>query len=189
MRSERGQATVEWIGIVLLVTVALTALARLAPRADDRGLATSLAHAVTHPDPAATDPDPAATPAERGVTRPARAFTAPPLVPRPLVPHPGGAGMPDPGGAGMPGPGERTLLRWVRRAGGPLAGRVRRGAGLAWRRAWFACLVYERARWAFLHPESRFPGYTMPPSEVLRIANDCISPVDAVRDWPLLGGQ
>jgi hypothetical protein len=29
----------------------------------------------------------------------------------------------------------------------------------------------------------------MPPSEVLRIANDCISPVDLVRDWPLLMGR
>jgi hypothetical protein len=26
----------------------------------------------------------------------------------------------------------------------------------------------------------------MPPAEVLRIANDCISPVDMIRDWPLL---
>jgi hypothetical protein len=28
----------------------------------------------------------------------------------------------------------------------------------------------------------------MPPSEVLRIANDCISPLDLVRDWPMLTG-
>jgi len=49
--------------------------------------------------------------------------------------------------------------------------------------------VYERFRWAFLHPESRFPGYTMPPAEVLRIVNDCVSPVDLVRDWPMLSGR
>ena len=71
----------------------------------------------------------------------------------------------------------------------PLLTQTRRGAGKAWRRAWYACLIYERFRWAFLHPESRFPGYTMPPEEVLRIANDCISPVDLVRDWPMLTGR
>jgi hypothetical protein len=57
---------------------------------------------------------------------------------------------------------------------------------VAWRRAWLACLAYERFRYAFLHPESRFPGHRMPPREALRIANDCVSPVDLVRDWPML---
>jgi len=47
MRSERGQATVEWICLVLLVAVALGALTRLAPSADGRELAASLAHSVT----------------------------------------------------------------------------------------------------------------------------------------------
>src|SRR6185369_6015512 len=75
-------------------------------------------------------------------------------------------------------PRARTLLRTARA-----------GAGRAWRRAWIACLVYERFRYALLHPESRFPGHTIPPSEVLRMVNDCISPLDLVRDWPLVRGQ
>ena len=37
-----------------------------------------------------------------------------------------------------------------------------RGAGVLWRKAWFACLVYERTRYALRHPESRLPGYTLP---------------------------
>ena len=95
-----------------------------------------------------------------------RAFAIPPLIPR----------------AGRVRqtlrirlPRARTLMRRAR------AGAARR----AWRRAWFACLVYERFRYALLHPESRFPGHTIPPYEVLRIVNDCISPLDLVRDWPL----
>src|SRR5215207_724331 len=47
MRSERGQATVEWVGIVLLVAVALAALGRFAQHHDDRSLPLTLAHAVT----------------------------------------------------------------------------------------------------------------------------------------------
>ena len=70
-----------------------------------------------------------------------------------------------------------------------IRGRLRGAPGRAWRGAWYGCLVYERGRWALLHPESRFPGYTLPPSEALRIANDCISPVDLVRDWPLYRGR
>jgi hypothetical protein len=258
MRSERGQATVDWIGIVLLVALALTALARLAPSADGGELGTTLLRSVTcaardrceneggsraaRPQiapgtggrPAGPDrggrpagPDTGGRPAApdtggRPVAPdtggdsfdPLSAFRRLVTIP-PLVPHPGHAaptgGRSLPGGrqapvrggrAGMPAlprsverTGRSAILRWARRTGGRaleselrrmLRGRVLRGAGTAWRRAWFACLVYERFRWAFLHPESRFPGYSFPPEEVLRIANDCISPVDLVRDWPLL---
>ncbi len=160
MRGERGQATVEWIGIVLLVAVALAALSHFAPRADGRSLGRAVLHSVAEPA------------ARRDIARPPgpsdRAFVIPPLIPR----------------AGQSAelrirlPRARTLMR-----------RARAGAGHAWRRAWIACLVYERFRYALLHPESRFPGHTIPPSEVLRMVNDCISPLDLVRDWPLVSGQ
>lgn len=157
MRSERGQATVEWVAVLLLVALALAALARLAPRADGHALATTLAHSISQPARHRATEDPP----------PRKAFVAPPLVPRPGQVH-------------------RSPALRVRLPASPaLLRRVRRATGSAWRRAWYACLVYERFRWAFLHPESRFPGYTMPPEEVLRIANDCISPVDLVRDWSL----
>ena len=147
MRSERGQASVEWIGVVLLVTLALVGLTRLTPRADERDMGTTL---LTSLVPTAPDQAP---PPDKG-------FTAPPLMPR---------------------PGDMRPL--------PSVARMRRGVGVAWRRAWFACLAYERFRYGFLHPESRFPGHTSPPAELLRIGNDCISPVDLVRDWPLLRGR
>jgi hypothetical protein len=219
MRSERGQATVEWVGIVLLVAIALAALGRFASRADGQDLGGTLAHSVTcatrggcvHGRSVSRRSAP-------GPPRPAAhgGFTAPPLVPHPdrLQRAPRGR----PGGTAGPGwaerPTARTVLRWARQKGGEelaerlrqaggralagrlrqaggraLAGRLRRGLGLAWRRAWLACLLYERARYAFLHPESRFPGHTIPPAEVIRMTNDCLSPVDLVRDWPLLRGR
>ncbi len=50
-------------------------------------------------------------------------------------------------------------LRARRQLPRELAGsRCGRGAGRAWRRAWLACLAYERTRYGFLHPESRFPA-------------------------------
>jgi hypothetical protein len=203
MRGERGQATVEWIGIVLLVALALAALIRLAPRADGHALATTLAHSITDPRPARIAPRTAPKPrvSENGSGKrnhslsPAdRGFVAPPLVPRPGLPVTGFRAP----YRGVPARLRSRMQRGARaawRRGAASAWRRgavsawRRGAVSAWRRAWYACLVYERFRWAFLHPESRFPGYTMPPSEVLRIMNDCISPVDMFRDWPMLTGR
>lgn len=160
MRGERGQATVEWIGIVLLVAVALAALSHFAPKADGRGLGRAVLHSV-------------AGPAERREVAPSpaagdRAFAIPPLIPR---------------------AGESAELRIRFPRARTLVRRARAGAGPAWRRAWIACLLYERFRYALLHPESRFPGHVIPPSEVLRMVNDCISPLDLVRDWPLLRGE
>ena len=189
MRSERGQATVEWIGMVLLVALALAALGRFAPGADGHGLGATLAHSVTC---AARDgcqagrvpsSHHAAAGGPRGVQK---AFTAPPLVPHPDH-HQARRGLRLPSFRTLFESGRREVAERVGRAGGrALAERLRRGGGLAWRRAWIACLIYERARYAFLHPESRFPGYTIPLSEVLRMSNDCISPFDLVRDWQAL---
>ena len=72
----------------------------------------------------------------------------------------------------------------VRAAGREAARRAGRGAGAVWRRAWFACLVWERTRYAFRHPESRIPGYTLPYGDALRMINSCVSPVDVLRDVP-----
>ena len=149
MRGERGQASVEWIGLLLLVALALSALARFAPHADGHSMVSAVL------EPATTRPKPANVP-----------FLLP--VPRTARPRPA-----------------RRPLRLPR--GLPV--RARRAAVRAWQRAWFACLVYERVRYNLLHPESRFPGHRIPGDEILRMLNDCISPVDLVRDWPLLHGQ
>jgi Flp pilus assembly pilin Flp len=56
MGSERGQATIEWTGLLLLVALVLVAVGRLAPRADGSELGATLAHAVTHPAQATQRP-------------------------------------------------------------------------------------------------------------------------------------
>jgi hypothetical protein len=147
MRGERGQATVEWIGIVLLVALALASVGHVASRADGRELGTTLAHSVTHPP------------------RSAQAREWADSAPAPRLPIlPASAGV-----------AKRDALR---RAG--------RGAGELWRRAWFACLVWERTRYSLHHPESRLPGYTLPYGVALRMINSCLSPVDLLRDLPVL---
>jgi hypothetical protein len=206
MPSERGQASVEWIAVIALVTISVTALARFARRDEDHALAATLAHSVicSARDGCHEDRVVGTRSGKRNEYPPpgAEAFTAPPPLP--------GTGWRAPGARTRP-PIGRALLEWARdqvgrERAGPLprewggrlwrewAGRLRRelpgrlgtGAGRAWRTAWFACLVYERVRWAILHPESRSHEYEFPPSEAIRILNDCISPVDLVRDWPLL---
>jgi Flp pilus assembly pilin Flp len=47
MRSERGQATVEWAGLLLLVALALLAASHLVPRADGKQLGKNLLGAQT----------------------------------------------------------------------------------------------------------------------------------------------
>jgi hypothetical protein len=47
LRDQRGQTTVEWTGLVLLVAVALGALATVGPRLDGRSLGGFLAHSIT----------------------------------------------------------------------------------------------------------------------------------------------
>ena len=166
MRSERGQASLEWIALLLLMALAVAALARFAPRADASHLGARLLTTVTCAARGGCK-------AERGGPtppgRPSRLVTVPPLVPVARRP-----------GARLPA-ARSPLARRPRLA--PLLRRARRGAGTLWRRSWMLCLGYERIRYSVLHPEMRFPRETIPFSENLRIANDCLSPVDLVRDF------
>jgi hypothetical protein len=176
MRGERGQASVEWIGLLLLVALALTAFTRLAPHPDGRDLAAAVLEPVS-----CTAADGCAGPRRPGDRLPARDAAAPAtaqtgipfLLPAPRTVEPG------------------RLRRLVRRPEVPkdLPVRLRRAAVRAWQRAWFACLVYERVRYDLLHPESRIPGHRIPSEEILRMLNDCMSPFDLMRDWPLLRGR
>jgi hypothetical protein len=191
-RAEAGQATVEWTGLLLLVALVLAAAAHLASKADGKELGTTLAHSVTHPGrpvvghdrlrgapsrPVGHDRLRGAPfrPDLRAVPAPGRLRAAPaPAVERPPAP------LPRP-----PARAEEGLAREVlRRAGHEGARRAGRGAGILWRRAWFACLAYERTRYAFQHPESRFPGYQLPYGDAIRMINGCVSPVDLLRDVP-----
>jgi hypothetical protein len=169
MRSERGQASVEWIGVLLLVALSLGALVRPAARSEAGGDALGATLAQTW----RTGVERAAH-ARLPEDRPARprAVVAPPLVP--VVPGERRASR---------GSRQRLIPRLVR---GPGARGVRRAGGVLWRRAWLLCLGYERGRYEFIHPETRLPGHNASPREVIRIANDCLSPVDLVRDLEAL---
>jgi hypothetical protein len=141
MRSEQGQASVEWTGLLLLAALALAALSHLAPKADGQELGTTLAHSVTR----------SAAPAARGAGAPPTLGA----VVRPTLPR-------------LP----RSL------------GRIGRRASALWRRAWFACLVYTRTKYAIQHPEISVPGYTLPYGTALRMINSCVSPIDLLHDIP-----
>ncbi len=159
MRSERGQASLEWIVLVLLLALALAALARFAPRADAGDLGAELVSTVTCAARGGCA-------AQHSGGAPTRFVTAPPLLP--LAPR-----------------GRRNTRPWLRppRSAAPILRRAGRSAGLLWRRSWMICLGYERVRYSVLHPEIRFPNAAIPLSEGVRIANDCLSPVDLIRDF------
>jgi hypothetical protein len=170
MRSERGQASVEWIALVLLLALALAALARFAPRSDAGDLGAELVSMVICAARGGCAAPPGEAPLRSGPApaagAPSLLVTAPPLVPL--------------------APGTRRPMRpWPRppRFPAPLLRRARRGAGVLWRRSWMICLGYERVRYSVLHPEIRFPNAAIPVSEGIRIANDCLSPVDLIRDF------
>jgi Flp pilus assembly pilin Flp len=162
MRSERGQATVEWAGLLLLVALALLAVAHVAPSTDGKELGRTVLAAQ------------------------ARVARAAPV--RPALPRPRPAALPRELRAALPRELRAALPRELRaalprelRAALPRAGRA---AGAVWRKAWFACLVYERIRYGLRHPESRLPGYTFPYGVAARIVARCVSPVDLLRDLP-----
>jgi hypothetical protein len=173
MRSERGQASVEWIALLLLLALGLAALARFAPRADASHLGAELLSTVTCAARGGCEAERGGPPPRGG---PSRLVTVPPLVP--VAARPGARPPRSPLVRGG-----RPRLRLRRPQLAPLLRRARRGAGTLWRRAWILCLGYERVRYSALHPEIRFPHQTIPISEDLRIANDCLSPVDLVRDF------
>lgn len=174
MRGESGQASVEWIGLVLLVAVALAAVVRFAPRADADALGPGLLHAIGCAARGGCETVPGRAP-------PRSMVSVPPLVP--IAPR----GRPAPAARGR-ALGERLFRGRALLRGRALIRQAGRGAGVLYRRSWIFCLGYERARYGLLHPEVRFPHMPIPYSEDLRMANDCISPVDLVRDWDLIRG-
>lgn len=184
MRDDSGQASVEWIGLVLLFALALAALVRFAPGEPAEALGPELLHAIGCAVRGGCEAPAGGHPGAVGGA-PRGMVSAPPLVP--IAPR--GRPAPSSRPRAVPAPATRPWGlpgRLIR--GGALAGRAGRSAGLLWRRSWILCLGYERARYGFLNPEVRFPQAPIPLSENLRIANDCLSPVDLVRDWDLIRG-
>jgi hypothetical protein len=187
---ERGQATVEWIGLVLGLALAFGGALGVTRGADFGGEAHGLGEALASRVTCAAR---AACGAGRGAALPGGAF-------------PGGAfrggaqrggplrGGPLPGGPLRGGPrswrsppaldafggrGIRPSAPWeraprgLRGLGGAGSG-VLRALGRAGNRAWIVCLGYRRLRDELDHP--RTPRQGVPPGEVLDALNDCLNP-------------
>jgi hypothetical protein len=159
--SQRGQAAVEWVGLLLAVTLGLAALLALAPNVEGRSLGATIAHAI------------ACT--AGGRCGPGAAGSA--LV---VAPRAGGA-------SGLSASGEvlRPPVRPPPRLApprGPVAAErvaeafhVLRGVKRVASRAWIVCLGYKRFQYERRHPEFTVAS-RMPLREALRIADSCLNP-------------
>ena len=166
MRDERGQASIEWVGAVLVVALALTGLVRLVSRVEAADLAASpLRSTICAARGDCVERRRPPVPDARGH----RTVIAPPLLPV----NPVERASPRPPRL-LPDPRSQADVK-----------RARRGLGTFWRRAWLVCFGYERVRYGLLHPETR-PRQTVPLEGALQMVNDCASPIDFSRDWELL---
>jgi hypothetical protein len=166
MRGERGQASIEWIGAVLMVALALTGVVRLASRVEATDLAASpLRSTICAARDGCGEQRGSHVPDPHGH----RTVIAPPLLPV----NPVERKSPRPPRL-LPDPRSDADVR-----------RARGGLGAFWRRAWLVCFGYERVRYGLLHPETR-PRQTVPLEGTLQMVNDCASPIDFSRDWELL---
>jgi hypothetical protein len=147
---QRGQATVEWVALLLGVALALGALAGGVRAATNGGRdgQTALGKAV----------------AQR-ITCAARDLCAAGAR------GPGGAGGTLGGTAREPRSSARRHPRTRTPAGALPAAR---GVGNVAKRAWIVCFGYRRWRSELAHP--RTPRESMPLGETLDIVNDCINP-------------
>jgi hypothetical protein len=185
VRSEGGQASVEWVGALLLIAIALGALARLSDRVDAPGLATAGLRA-TKCAVAGCEGRQARVASTAGIdgshspVPASRAVTLPPLLPPP-PPGRGTSGAPGNGTSGAPGSGAAAPRRPSIRFTNPIPPRMGARFGTFWRRAWVACFAYERVRYGLLHPENH--RQVVPLRDVARMTNDCLSPFDLSRDW------
>jgi hypothetical protein len=166
MRREGGQASVEWVALVLLAAVILLGLLAVeSPRSSAPELGDLLAGRITK----AAASGPVRAPARLAPVRPAPVRRAP--FPRALAP-PASAPAPRPPAPPPPrAPAPRTSPPPSRALD---ALRRLRGLGAVTRRAWIVCLGYRRWREEMEHP--RAPNETLPLGEALDIANTCLNP-------------
>ena len=151
--AERGQATVEWVGLLLALAVAFGALLAGGREAAKGESADGLGEAVASGSPARCG-------GRAGRARDGGAAVAPraPGPPRAL---------------GRP----RALAVPIGRGVPPrLAGRVQAGgAGHALKGTWLLCLGYHRLRYDYEHPLT--PRQAMPLGDVIDMVNQCMDPL------------
>ena len=152
MRDAAGQATIEWVGLVLVAALVLGALAAFRAPAQDRGLGTALARRITCAAGGAC----AATP-------PAGALG--PIGAR------GAAGG---RASGLP------RNRRISRAKAVDAFRRLRGLGRLTNRIWIVCLGYRR--FLYERRNVLEPSGAMPFDKALDVADDCLNPLSFGED-------
>ena len=160
MHGQGGQATVEWVALVLLAALVLGAGAALAAPENERDLGRLVAERITR----------TSSGVERGAATgvaPAGSSVAPAVggvAPAPQVPGRGASAPPAPGRRAR-SPGTRRAVDAFRRL---------RGVRHVARHAWIVCLGYRRWRYELEHPSA--PMEALPLREALAIANDCLNP-------------
>jgi hypothetical protein len=171
MRHEGGQATVEWVALILLAAVTLLGLLAVeSPRSSAPELGDLLAGRITKAAASGTARLPGSRPtrfsaplAPRSPRSPAATVrvpaSRPPRVSAPVARAPAG-----PAPAPRTSPPSRAVDAFRRL----------RGLGAVARRAWIVCLGYRRWRDEMEHP--RAPNETLPLDEALDIANTCLNP-------------
>ena len=159
MHREGGQATVEWVALVLLAALVLTAAAALASPSKDPELGHLIAKRIANPAaiPAAAAGRRLAEPRSRAASGSLPAAGAPAPARRPGAPARGPA----------PPPSAPRAVDAFRRL---------RGVGQVARHAWVVCLGYRRWRYELEHPSA--PTESLPLGEALAIVNDCLNPHD-----------
>ena len=156
MHGEGGQATVEWVALVLTAALVLGAGAALAGREADRGLGEEVAERISRMAArAAASPDAATPPPERAAPSPTRA-----------APIPARAAPPPTRAAPPPASGPPAVQAFRRL----------RGVADVARHTWIVCLGYRRWRYELEHPMA--PTEALPLDEALGIANSCLNPYD-----------
>ena len=162
VRSQAGQATLEWVGLVLLAALVLGGLAAFAAPVADRGLGTAVAQRITCAarggcagrGGAGSD---AATDASGRLHGTACGGSAPA------------------GGAGAARAPAALAARLPALAiGSPARDRLR-GVANAGKRLWILCVGWGRFVYERDHP--RAPNEAMPLDEVVEIADSCFNPL------------
>jgi hypothetical protein len=149
MRDASGQATIEWVALVLLAALVLGALAAFRAPAQDRGLGKLIAERIACT--AAGRCAPAAEGRLGDLASGPPAIAAPPLV------------------------RARRLRRVVSRAGALDAIERLRGLGKWGGRMWMVCLGYRRYIFERDHRLEAIRG--MPLAEAIDIADECLNPL------------
>jgi hypothetical protein len=160
VHGEGGQATVEWVALVLTAALVLGAGAALAGREADRGLGDEVAERISR-----TASGAGGAPAGAAAPRPAPRASAPP--PGPVAAAPPGAPRASAPPVSAPA---ATAPRAVD------AFRSLRGVADVARHTWIVCLGYRRWRYELEHPMA--PTESLPLDEALSIVNTCFNPHD-----------